>query len=122
MSRSVLVVDDSSIARRIIKRVMENQGYRVLEARNGNDGLKMCQKHNVRLIITDVNMPGMDGLTMLKEVRKIPLHKRTPAVVVSTEVSDDCLRLGRLYGVQFWVRKPLEEGTLQEAARRAVAA
>jgi len=122
MSRSVLVVDDSSIARRIIKRVMENQGYRVLEARNGNEGLKMCQKHNVRLIITDVNMPGMDGLTMLKEVRKIPLHKRTPAVVVSTEVSDDCLRLGRLYGVQFWVRKPLEEGTLQEAARRAVAA
>ena len=84
---------------------------------------KLLQRHpNVRLIITDVNMPGMDGLTMLKEVRKIPLHKRTPAVVVSTEVSDDCLRLGRLYGVQFWVRKPLEEGTLQEAARRAVAA
>ena len=120
MAGNVLIVDDSSIARRQARNLVENEGFQVSEARNGVQGLSECKSHAYKLIITDFNMPGMDGLSMVQQVRKLNGYQNIPVFMITTELSKDLLQQGKQAGVSLWVRKPFNEKDLRVAVRRAM--
>lgn len=85
MAKSVLVVDDSSSVRQVVGIALKSAGYDVIEASDGKDALGKLNGQKVHLIISDVNMPNMDGITFVKEVKKLANYKFTPIIMLTTE-------------------------------------
>lgn len=109
MSFNVLIIDDSFSMRRIIRRILSISGFDlglVLEAANGREALELMSENWVDLILSDINMPEMDGLTFLKEVRKSEVHKNTPVVIITTEACTASLNEAYALGVRDYIKKP----------------
>src|ERR1051326_2107432 len=98
MSKKILTVDDSPSIRQMVSFTLKSAGYEVLEAADGNTGLSQAQSGKVDLVLTDQNMPGMDGLTLIRHLRKLPGYAATPILVLTTESSDQMKALGRAAG------------------------
>ena len=120
MSKSVLIVDDSSSVRTVVGIALRGAGYEVLEASDGADGLRKLDGRKVHLIISDVNMPGMDGLTFLKEIKKSATLKFIPVMMLTTEAGADKMAIGKAEGARAWMTKPFKPEQMLAAVQKLV--
>ena len=112
----LLIVDDSTMLRDMLSYALNEGGYAdVTEAVDGVDGLEKAQSALFDLIITDVNMPNMDGLTFVTELRKLDQYKNTPILVLTTERGDDMKSKGKAAGATGWIVKPFIPDQLLKA-------
>jgi len=118
MSRKVLAVDDSRTMRDMVSFTLREAGFEVVEAEDGVAAIELLASQSVDLVITDVNMPRMDGLTFLKEFRSDASKKGVPVLILTTE-SDDALRQkGREAGATGWIVKPFEPEKLVQVVNK----
>lgn len=111
----IITVDDSSTMRRIIKNTLQKLGFTaILEASNGIEALEIMSKNNIDLIVTDWNMPEMDGLTFVKTLRQKDQFKDTPILMITTEAAKEDILTALRSGVNNYVVKPFTPDTLQE--------
>lgn len=120
MAKKILTVDDSASIRQMVAFTLKSAGYEVLEAPDGNAGLSKAQSAQVDLVLTDQNMPGMDGLTLIKSLRKLPNYASTPILMLTTESSDQMKAQGRAAGATGWLVKPFDPQKLVDVVRRLV--
>lgn len=112
MNKTILTVDDSPSIRQMVAMTLKMGGYDVVEAVDGVDGLEKALGHEVDLIITDQNMPNMDGLTLTRQLRGHPRHAQTPIMMLTTESSADMKAQGKAAGLTGWMVKPFHPQTL----------
>jgi len=113
IDKRVLVIDDASLVRLYYREALERAGYLVDEALNGLEALEKLLAWPADLLLVDINMPKMDGLTFLKSLRRQPMPlAATPAIVVSTEAAPQDLDAARLAGANFYLVKPVAQDTL----------
>jgi two-component system chemotaxis response regulator CheY len=116
----VLVVDDSPSMRQAIDFVLSRGGFSVTEAADGNEALQYARNQRFSLIITDINMPGMDGFTLIRELRKQPDYKGVPILALTTEISRESKDEGRDAGATGWITKPFEPDKLLEILNKVM--
>lgn len=115
---TILLVDDSSTIRNMLKAHLLPQGYRVIEAAGGRAGLEQVKQEKIDMIITDQNMPGLDGLGMVKAIREGSANTRVPIVVLTTETSDEMKSAFRAAGANGWMSKPFSPDRLDAAIQK----
>lgn len=118
MAKTILIVDDSASMRMVVGIALKGAGYAVLEGRDGNDALSKLTGQKVHLIISDVNMPGMDGISFVKAVKLLPAYKFTPIIMLTTESNEARKREGQAAGARAWVVKPFQPEQLLNAVQR----
>ena len=120
MAKIILAVDDSTSIRQMVAFTLKGAGYEVIEAVDGQEGLEKAKSKTVNLILTDQNMPKMDGLTLVKTLRGLPQYKTTPMLMLTTESSDDMKTQGRAAGATGWLVKPFDPGKLLEVVAKVI--
>lgn len=120
MAKLVLVVDDSVSVRQVVSLTLQQAGYETLEASDGKDALSKLKGQRVHLMISDVNMPNMDGITFVKEVRLRPEYRFTPVIMLTTESTDDKKRQGQEAGAKAWMVKPFQPQQMLAAVNKLV--
>ncbi|MEY2342321.1 response regulator [Acidithiobacillus sp. IBUN Pt1247-S3] len=121
MAKTILIVDDSASLRQVVAIALKSAGYEVVEAGDGVQGLAQLQAaQKIHLIISDVNMPNMDGITFLKNIKQLPNYKFTPVIMLTTESGDDKKQAGREAGAKAWVVKPFQPQQLLAAVAKLV--
>lgn len=118
MSKTILVVDDSSSIRQVVSIALKGAGYEVIEACDGVDALSKLTGQKVHLIVSDVNMPNMDGITLVKEVKKNPQYKFTPIMMLTTESGEGKKEEGKAAGAKAWLVKPFQPPALLSAVSK----
>ena len=118
MAKTIMVVDDSASMRQVLGIALQGAGYDVLQSIDGADALTKLKGQKVSLIISDVNMPNMDGITFLKAVKQIPAYKFTPVIMLTTVSGEDSKAEGRAAGARAWVCKPFAPQQLVDAVQR----
>ena len=118
MSKTVLVVDDSAAIRKALEISLKREGYQVREASDGMEALEALKGDPVHLVICDVNMPRMDGLTFVKTLRSDPDRKFLPVMMLTTENQKEKMEEGKAMGVRAWLVKPFEASALLSAVSR----
>jgi two-component system chemotaxis response regulator CheY len=120
MSKTILIVDDSASVRQVIKIALTNAGYELIEAVDGQDGLSKLTGQKVHLIISDVNMPNMDGISFVKEVKKLAAYKYTPFIILTSESQEAKKQEGRAAGAKAWVVKPFQPAQMLAAVSKLI--
>jgi two-component system chemotaxis response regulator CheY len=120
MSKTILTVDDSASIRQMVSFTLKSAGYDVMEAVDGADGLNKAKMKSVDLVLTDQNMPNMDGLTLIKSLRMLPQYKSTPILMLTTESSDAMKSSGRAAGATGWLVKPFDPQKLIEVVKKVI--
>lgn len=121
MAKTVLIVDDSSSLRIVVKMALNRAGYDVLEAGDGKEGLAQLDKAGkVHLIVSDVNMPVMDGIAFVSQVKQHPRHKFTPVIMLTTESQDTKKQAAKAAGAKAWVVKPFNPPQLLDAVSKLI--
>jgi two-component system chemotaxis response regulator CheY len=120
MAKTVMIVDDSASIRMVVRLTLEGEGFTVIDASDGVEALKKLNGVKIHLLITDVNMPNMDGITLVKEAKKLPAYKFTPMMMLTTEVSDDKKTQGRNAGAKAWLVKPFQPPVLLNAVSKLI--
>ncbi|MEK6790873.1 MAG: response regulator [Deltaproteobacteria bacterium] len=118
MPKTVMIVDDSASIRQVVTIVLKSGGYDVVEASDGVDAINKLGKQKVSLVVCDVNMPRMDGLTFLKAIKASQLHRFTPVIMLTTESQESKKQEGRLAGAKAWVVKPFKPEQMLEAVSK----
>jgi len=119
-TKTILIVDDSFSLRQTISLALKIAGYEVVEAMDGQDALNKMDRRKYNLVISDVNMPNMDGLSFVRALKLLPDYKFTPVIMLSTESTDDRKQEGRLIGVRAWVHKPFLPLVLLDAVAKLI--
>lgn len=120
MTASILAVDDSPSLRMAIRIALTGAGYRVTEAGDGQEGLQKATAERFDMIVTDLNMPIMDGLTMIEELRKSPAQCGTPIIFLSTESDPEMKQRAKAAGATGWLVKPFVPDQLIKVARKVL--
>jgi two-component system, chemotaxis family, chemotaxis protein CheY len=120
MSADILTVDDSASIRLTTKVTLTNAGYSVTEAVNGAEGLATAQAAQFDLIVTDLNMPVMDGLTMIEELRKLPSQAGVPIIFLTTESDADLKARAKAAGATGWLTKPFDPENLVKIVKKVL--
>lgn len=120
MSAAILVVDDSVSVRAAVRIALTGAGYRIAEAADGADGIARAGAEQFDLVITDLNMPVMDGLTMIERMRAIPAHAGLPIVFLTTESDDGMKARARAAGATGWLTKPFDPEQLVKVTRKVL--
>jgi two-component system chemotaxis response regulator CheY len=120
MSQSILIVDDSPSIRQMVEMTLKSASYHVTAAQDGQAALELCQKNQYDFVLTDQNMPRMDGITLIKSLRAIPNYRSTPIVVLTTEASDVIKSQGKAAGATGWMVKPFDPKKLLEIAAKVL--
>ncbi len=115
MAKNIMIVDDSASLRQVVAIALRGAGYDVIEAQNGQDALGKLDGKKIHLIISDVNMPVMDGITLVKEVKKLPAYKFTPIIMLTTEGADAKKKEGQAAGAKAWIVKPFQPDQMLKA-------
>jgi len=118
--KTVMIVDDSRAVRETLKFFLNEEGYMVIEGENGQQGLERLKESDADLILTDVNMPVMDGLTMISEVKKIDKYKFTPILVLTTESQQSVMEKGRSLGATGWIVKPFDNEKVSRVLKKVL--
>ena len=118
MARNVLVVDDESLIRQIISIILKSAGYKVVEAVSGNDALSKMTGRNFGLVITDLRMPGMDGIEFIKQLRSESAYRSVPVIMLTSEFSDFKKSEAEIAGVSEWIVKPFIRQQLLQSVRK----
>ncbi len=120
MAKSIMIVDDSASLRQVVGIALKGAGYEVVEACDGKDALTKLDGRKIHLIISDVNMPNMDGITLVKEVKKLPNYKFTPVIMLTTESQEGKKAEGQAAGAKAWVVKPFQPAQMLQAVSKLV--
>ena len=120
MTASILTVDDSASLRMAIRIALTGAGYAVTEAGDGVEGLAKAAETRFDLIVTDLNMPNMDGLTMIRELRKQPEQAGVPILFLTTESDGDIKAQAKAAGATGWLVKPFVPDQLVKVARKVL--
>lgn len=115
MTSKILIVDDSASVRQVVSIALKGAGYDVMEACDGKDALSKLTGDKLNLIISDVNMPNMDGITMVKEIKKLPAYKFTPIIMLTTEGAEEKKKEGQAAGAKAWIVKPFQPDQMLKA-------
>jgi two-component system chemotaxis response regulator CheY len=118
---SILTVDDSASIRQAIKIALMNEGHRVVEAGNGAEGLSKAGADDFSLIITDLNMPVMDGLAMIRNLRAKPRHAGVPIIFLTTESDPGAKAAAKAAGATGWLTKPFNPDQLVQIVKKVLA-
>ncbi len=116
----MLLVDDSASMREMVSFTLKGAGYEVFKATDGVEALDFAKANDVDLVITDINMPNMDGFTLIKELRKLPSYKFTPILTLTTEDSSEKKQLGKVAGATGWIVKPFDPDNLLQTVKRVL--
>jgi two-component system chemotaxis response regulator CheY len=118
MAKKALIVDDSASMRQMVAYTLRQVGFEVVEGENGQDALDKLSGHEIEIIITDLNMPVMDGITFIQKVRALPGLKFVPILMLTTETQAGKKAQGKVAGATGWIVKPFDpEKLLQTVAR-----
>ena len=120
MAKSILAVDDSASIRQMVTFTLKSAGYDVIEAVDGEDGLAKAKTKAVDLVLTDQNMPRMDGLSMVRALRRLPAYRTAPILILTTESGDAIKSEGRAAGATGWLVKPFDPKRLLEVVRKVI--
>ncbi|HEX6545625.1 MAG TPA: response regulator [Bryobacteraceae bacterium] len=120
MAKSALVVDDSAAVRQLVSFTLKEAGFEVLEGSNGQEALDQLDKGKVDLIITDLNMPVMDGITFVRNVRSRPANKFTPVLLLTTESQAEKKQEGKAAGATGWLVKPFHPQKLMDVIAKVL--
>jgi two-component system chemotaxis response regulator CheY len=120
MAKTIMIIDDSISLRQVVSIALTGAGYEVLEACDGQDALSKLTGQKVHLMISDVNMPNMDGISFLKAVRERPEYKFTPIIMLTTEAGDEMKKAGQAAGAKAWVVKPFKPEMLLNAVSKLI--
>jgi two-component system chemotaxis response regulator CheY len=115
-----MVVDDSSSVRQVVSIALKSAGYEVIEACDGKDALLKLNGQKIHLMISDVNMPNMDGITLVREVKKLANYKFTPIIMLTTESQESKKKEGQEAGAKAWVVKPFQPAQMLAAVSKLV--
>ena len=118
--QSILAVDDSASMRKMVSFTLTGAGFHVVEAVDGQDALEKAQNHAIDLVLTDQNMPRLDGLGLTKKLREHPKFKTTPILILTTESSDKMKAQGRAAGATGWLVKPFDPQKLIEVVKKVI--
>jgi two-component system chemotaxis response regulator CheY len=106
MAKTIMIVDDSASMRQLVSFTLEDAGFRVVSADNGKEALGKAGDGAVDMVVTDLNMPEMDGLELIRELRGLPAYRFTPIVMLTTESQENKKQEGRKAGASGWIVKP----------------
>ena len=120
MAKTILAVDDSGSLRQMLVFTLKAAGYQVVEAVDGRDGLEKAKQKHFDLVLTDQNMPNMDGLTLIRSLRALPSYARVPILMLTTESSDEMKTKGRSAGATGWLVKPFDPNRLTEVVNKVL--
>ena len=120
MAKTILTADDSASMRQMVTFTLKGAGYEVVEAVDGKDGLSMISKSKVDMIITDLNMPNMDGIEMIRNVRTMPQYKFIPIILLTTESQDGKKKEGKAAGATGWITKPFKPEQLLAVIKKVL--
>jgi two-component system, chemotaxis family, chemotaxis protein CheY len=118
MKKLIMTVDDSASVRQMIRFTLEDAGYSVVEATDGKDAIAKLQNTSVNLIFTDLNMPFIDGIELIKTLRSSPVHKFVPIIMITTESQSDRKMQGKSAGATGWIVKPFRPEQLLEVTKK----
>jgi two-component system, chemotaxis family, chemotaxis protein CheY len=120
MAKTIMIVDDSASIRQVVGIALRGAGYTVIEACDGKDGLNKLTGDKIHLIISDVNMPNMDGITFLKAIKQNARYKFTPVIMLTTEAGQDKMAEGKAAGAKAWIVKPFQPPQMLDAVSKLV--
>lgn len=120
MAKTVMIVDDSISIRQVIGLTLRGAGYDVVEGCNGKDALAKLENQKVNLIVSDVNMPEMDGIAFVKAVKAQPAYRFLPIIMLTTESGEEKKREGQAAGARAWVVKPFKPEVLLNAVQKLI--
>jgi two-component system, chemotaxis family, chemotaxis protein CheY len=118
MAKQIMIVDDSASIRMVVGIALRGAGYEVIEAKDGQDALNKLTGQKVNLIISDVNMPVMDGITFVKAVKQLASYRFTPIIMLTTESDESKKREGQAAGARAWVVKPFKPEQMLGAVQK----
>lgn len=120
MTKNIMIVDDSASLRQVVSIALKGAGYEVVEACDGQDALAKLDGRKFHLIVSDVNMPNMDGISFLKAAKQLPAYKFTPVIMLTTEAGEDKKQEGQAAGAKAWVVKPFQPAQMLTAVSKLV--
>ena len=120
MEKVILAVDDSASLRQMVAFSLKAAGYQVIEAVDGQDGLNKAKLKTVDLVLTDQNMPIMDGLTLITNLRQLSSYQKVPILMLTTESSDEMKQKGKAAGANGWLVKPFDPKRLIEVVQKVI--
>jgi two-component system, chemotaxis family, chemotaxis protein CheY len=118
MSKTILIIDDSPSIRQMVAFTLKSEGYTVIEAADGVEGLTEANAHDIDLVLTDQNMPNMDGITFIKKLRGLPKYGTTPILMLTTVHIDEKKTEGKEAGATGWLVKPFDPHKLLEVVNK----
>lgn len=120
MRKQILIVDDSASLRQVVSIALNNAGYDTIEAEDGAIALSKLDGKKVHLVICDVNMPVMDGITFVKKVKQMPNYRFLPIIMLTTESGENRKLEGQAAGAKAWVVKPFQPEQMLEAVSKLI--
>ncbi len=118
MAKTIMVIDDSASIRQVLTIVLKNGGYDVIEACDGKDALDKIFGKKVNLVLCDVNMPNMDGISFVRNLKASPSHRFTPVVMLTTESAESKKAEGKQAGAKAWMVKPFKPEQMLDAVSK----
>ena len=118
MGKTILTVDDSASIRQMVTFTLKGAGYEVIEAVDGQDALEKANRQAFNLVLTDINMPRMDGLKLLEKLRDLTHYKNIPILMLTTESDEQMKAKGRAAGATGWLVKPFNPESLLEVIKK----
>ena len=120
MKKTIMTVDDSASVRMMVKFSLQEAGYGIVEAVDGIDALEKLGSEDIDMVIADVNMPGMDGIELVRRMREDAGHRFTPAVMLTTEAGEELRDKGRKVGATGWIVKPFKPADLVAVVKKVL--
>lgn len=120
MKKRILIIDDSASLRQVVAITLRNAGYEVTEASDGMAALQKLDGTKFHLAICDVNMPNMDGISFVREMKKLPAYRFTPVIMLTTESQEEKKREGQAAGARAWVLKPFQPAQMLAAVSKLI--
>lgn len=120
MAKTILIIDDSTSLRQVVNITLTNAGYEVIEACDGKDALAKLDGRKIHLMICDVNMPNMDGISFLKAAKEDARYKFTPIIMLTTEAGEEKKKEGQAAGAKAWVVKPFKPEQMLVAVSKLI--
>lgn len=122
MSKTILSVDDSASVRQMVKLTLTGAGYQVIQANDGSEGLAKARASQVDMVMTDLNMPVMNGLALIKELRQLPAYKGVPILFLTTESDAQIKAEAKAAGATGWITKPFQQEQLIAVVKKVLGA
>lgn len=116
--KTILTVDDSASVRQMVKITLSAAGYGVVEGEDGRDGLAKAKSNQINMVVTDLNMPNMNGIEFIRELRQIPAYRGIPIVFLTTESDDGIKAQAKAAGATGWITKPFKQEQLIAIAKK----